>query len=534
MSTQTFDAVAKPGDLFRKSFVTPERAFLGCAVIYLVLAALATCVVKLPTLLYFTDYWEHRAIIQEVIRHGPALTDPIYAEGATSRQFTPWSLLLGYLARMTGIGADGALMAGALLVAVLFLAGVRDFARAYFADRWAPALFLAVLCCGWGFIALMWTGFYSLRSQLHSNYYPASLVFALTLIAWAQTIRLLRAPRIAPLRLILLAAIVAISTITHPLNALLLLGGGAGVILLEPDVSFGRRAMLLAAMVLAVSATTIWPYFNPLSLGAAGLVRGKATFNNFDFFYSPLFIVANIWPALFAPYFMPNQWRRPRYRVAVLAFVGLSAVYVAGALADISVTHRLLPYVVLAGHLIVTRGILDAIHPSPAGMTFTIVPEVLRRIGIGLGICASWQVLLAACQLIWPWSLSNYPYPLSDVFGETAKVAATLPADARPFGFDSAALVMPSHGFKVVAFPRPMPFSPSDEARQADYRRFFSTGVPDAERLAIARRQGATHVLYLTNEVTIEQHRELGRLGPAVNPVGRWRVITLRTPLSHR
>lgn len=49
---------------------TPRRAWWAGAGVYALLCVLAYVVVRPPTLLYITDYWEHRAIVAEVIRHG--------------------------------------------------------------------------------------------------------------------------------------------------------------------------------------------------------------------------------------------------------------------------------------------------------------------------------------------------------------------------------------------------------------------------------------------------------------------------------
>jgi hypothetical protein len=124
-----------------------------------------------------------------------------------------------------------------------------------------------------------------------------------------------------------------------------------------------------------------------------------------------------------------------------------------------------------------------------------------------------------------PLATANYPRPLDRVEQETTGVIATLPSDARILGWDSAALVMPSHGVLVAAFPRPMPLSPSDSARQTDYRRFFARGTAFCTRLAIARRWDATHIAYLTDELKRSVQSELTAFGPAASPSAQWRLI---------
>lgn len=89
-----------------RGYATPGRSFTVAAAVYLLLCALAFFVVRPTTLLYFADYWEHRTIVDEIARHGFQLHDPIYGEQASSRQFTPWSLALGFVARLGHLDSD--------------------------------------------------------------------------------------------------------------------------------------------------------------------------------------------------------------------------------------------------------------------------------------------------------------------------------------------------------------------------------------------------------------------------------------------
>lgn len=513
-----------------RAHATPGRVFAGGAAIYLLLCALSFFVVRPTTLLYFTDYWEHRAILGEIVRGGIHLADPIYGEGASSRQYTPWSLALGYLARLGHLDVDTVMAWGAMAVSLLFVVGVHAFARAYYAHRWAPGVLLAALTCAWGLPPLIWTGFYAFRSQLHGNYYPAALVFALTFIAWAGVLRLLRGSGFGIANAILVWALVACSVITHPLNAAFLVAGAIAFILLEPGIAPRRRVGALLVIAAGVAATIFWPYFNPLSLAGAGLARGQATFNNYFFFYNPLFVIALTWPAIFALMGLPGLRRDPGLRMPLLALGLTFTAYVVGGIANVSVSHRLLAFAVLWLHLLLVKAALEVIDGRPPRLMDKLTRRAWRGVAAGAGLLIVCQVAMAAEQLTDPWANTHYPYPLHPVEAETSRVVATLPPGARVLGWDSAALVMPSHGVLVAAFPRPMPLSPSDYARQADYRRFFAPGTPTCERLAIARRWGATRIAWLTMELDEQTQRELAALGPATSPASPWRIVPVPGP----
>ncbi|WP_066806795.1 hypothetical protein [Sphingomonas asaccharolytica] len=520
------DRVRRLGTVVGK-YATPNRTFVVCAVVYLLFCALSFFVVRPSTLLYFTDYWEHRAILNEVARHGLRLTDPIYGEAASSRQYTPWSLALGYLVRFGLLDTDAAMAWGAMIVSIVFVAGVHRFARVYYADRWAPALMLVVLNCAWGSWPLIWTGFYAFRSQLHGNYYPAALVFAFTFVAWASALRLLRHHKTAVLDAVVLWGVVACSVITHPLNAAFLIAGAVGFAVLEPAIALSRRACVLLVIAAGIAVTTLWPYFNPLTLAGAGFAHGQATFNNFRFFYEPLFVIALIGPALFALPGLPGLYRDRHTRMPLLGLVSTFAAYVVGGIADISVSHRLLAYIVLMLHLLLVRIILDVLDGRPPRLLDRFTARSWRGLAIAGALFVLWQTAVALQQLTNPWANTHYPYPIHPVEAETSRVVASLPPGARILGWDSAALVMPSHGVLVASFPRPMPLSPTDAARQADYRRFFTSGVANCERRAIARRWGATHIAYLDNELDERVQRELAGFGPITSPIAPWALISV-------
>ncbi len=505
----------------------PDRLFAMGAAVYLLLAVLAFLVMRPTVQLYFTDYWEHRAIINEVIRGGTHLLDPIYGEPASSRQFTPWSLALGYLARIDHLDVDAAMAWGAMLVSILFVIGVRDFARVYYAHRWAPVLLLAALTCGWGLPPLIWTGFYALRSQLHSNYYPAALVFSLTFVAWAQVVRLLRGAGIGLSRAALLWAIVACSLVIHPLNAAFLIAGAVALVVFEHGVPVRRRIAVGLVVIAAITSTSLWPYFNPLSLAGVGLARGQQTFNNFGFFYSPFFVITLAWPAMFALLAAPGLIRDRRARMPVIALVSIFAAYVAGGIADISVSHRFLAYVILALQILLVRALVDVIDGRPPRLMDGISARGWRIASIGASLLVLGQIALAAEQLIHPWAKTDYLHPVHPVDAEMRSVRAAFPADARVLGWDSAALVLPAYGVRVVAFPRPMPLSPSDRQRQADYRRFFTRGVSTRERRMIADRWGTTHIAYLGYELPKSVQRELDNIGHPTSRTGPWVIIEI-------
>jgi hypothetical protein len=176
--------------------------------------------------------------------------------------------------------------------------------------------------------------------------------------------------------------------------------------------------------------------------------------------------------------------------------------------------------------------VLDTMDGRPPAPLDKLSRASWRVAAGAAAVVISLQIAFAAEQLIHPWARVN-GYPAHNVDAETRRVRNTFPSNARILGWDSAALVLPSYGVKVVAFPRPMPLSPSDALRQADVQRFFNPRASSCERHAIAVRWGATHIAYLTRELRpVVQAQLRSEFGPALTPSEPWRVIALSAPQS--
>ncbi len=528
MTVATVEAATCGTTTSSRILLRPGVAFGIICGLYMLLMLCSFGISAPPTKLYYTDYWELRANVLEVIRHGVDLSDPIYGEQAPSRQFTPWTLGLGFAARLSGLGPDAVMALGALLVSALFLVGVQDFARQFYRHAWAPVVLFAVLCFAWGFPAIIWTGFHPLRSQMHSNYYPASVVFALTFIVWAQVLRMLNGRKLPPLSAALTVPLVAFSLVVHPLNAFMLGCGAAGLAVLQPGIAWQRRGVVLAVLLAGVGLACFWPYFEVLGLAGNGVARGKSTFNNFSFFFDWDFLILTCWPAMIGLAFLKEQLAQPAMRLPIAAAAATLLLFVAGGIADVSISHRMLAFVLLALQLMLAGGILARMkaQPLPLGISWLWSPgNVVPVLATAFVLL---QLFVAVEQLDDPGERTLIRYPRHDVIAETSRIVATLPPGAVVMGMDSASLVLPAFGVHVAAYPRPMVFSRTDDQRQADYVRFFQSRTSNEQRRAIIARWGVTHVAFLTHEIRPKVRAKVQQLGPITTTMGPWRIIALK------
>jgi hypothetical protein len=504
------------------------RLFWLLGGVFIALSFIAFLIVSPTAQFYFTDYWEHLASIRDFRIHGLHPTNPIYALSVPAREFTPWHLALGLLSRVSGLSPEFVLGLGGVIISAVFLYGVWDFGRAYYEDTAAPGIFLAVLLCCWGYPPLIWTSFYSFRSQLHGNYYPAALGFALSLILWAQVIRVLRG---APLTLARVAGIVLSVTfmvVLHQLSVFFAIAGVGLFVVLEP----GRIKDKLSLAILCVAGILLagaWPYFQPLALLKFGAARGQEEFNNFTFFFSKRFILRQLGPSVLAIPIIPLYLRQRRYFAAIGGVVVFSAMFVVGAKLGISITHRFLPYIALFLHMLVCAALIDLLR----GRLFSSAPRLRPVIRYAVAAAAALLICihstLAAAQLIWPWSLAGpapRPEPVDNIMHRVGRICHD-GVNVMAYGED--ALVFPAFGCRVFAYPRPALFVKDAQERDQTMRDFFCPETPFADRMEIIKRFGITHVAWRWEE-TVPSWAAPGlrKLGKVVYDSDGWTVISVR------
>ncbi|MFI7340110.1 hypothetical protein ACIBUY_19515 [Streptomyces sp. NPDC050085] len=155
----------------------------------LVLALLLGVVLQLP---WAGDLGIHAATIQRLRHDLGSPGDPLVAADSDSPYYTPWTLLLGCLAKATGLGVFVVLRIAALISLTVLVTGVWAFV-ASFRDRasaWrssaAAALVLLSLMLLWGTTLFDWSGFLGLNSLALTVSYPST--FALGASFWLWTL----------------------------------------------------------------------------------------------------------------------------------------------------------------------------------------------------------------------------------------------------------------------------------------------------------------------------------------------------------
>lgn len=298
---------------------------------------LPTCL----TLPWGSDLGLHLATVGRLEHHLLAPGNPVLRLDTTSPYYSPYTVTIALLGRLTGIGPIGMMKAAALFDVALVLTGVRAFTRRLTPARWAPPLVFLLMMLLWGTRYIAWSGFFSAASLAVSISYPSTFALGVLLHVWSLVARATgRGPALGWAGHAGAGVLMAVLALSHQFTAV---GATLGVVCLL--VSRGRTLSrnevprLALAVITALVVLLAWPYYHFWQLGSQ--------MRELDPLHHAVYHVAYYWLAVVALPALVARWRRdhldPLVTLAVLA--GLVVGY--GALSGHYSLGRTFPEVML-------------------------------------------------------------------------------------------------------------------------------------------------------------------------------------------
>ncbi|MFF0783397.1 hypothetical protein [Streptomyces sp. NPDC003720] len=424
----------------------------------LVLVLMLLVIVRLP---WAGDLGMHAATVQR-LRHSllhPG--NPLVDADTTSPYYSPWMLLLGCLARVTGLPVFHVLRVGALVGLGLLATGVWRYVRTLSAHRAAPALAFLSLVLLWGPLLFNWSGFLGLNSLALTVAYPSVLALGLSFHFWAWLTRALRAGA-GWGGWLGLGALWALILLCHQFTGVVAsLGALATVIAARPGRAEWPR--LGAAAALGLVLLWVWPYYDFFALFAAGA--------DLEAIHRSLYghLAGRFGLVLLGVAALGARWRRDRRDPLVLFFLLGVVVFAAGG---------------LTGHYSWGRALPAALIPAQLAAALEAVSAGRRAVRAG------WACLLGAALLVGAWTqvgtvgyvtgrdalpgpvAAKYRTPWAGYHWITPWVRYGDVVMARTM----ASRQIPAYGAYTVAPGYPDVFLPSAGAREAAERRYFSEG----------------------------------------------------------
>ncbi|MFF8228595.1 hypothetical protein [Streptomyces caelestis] len=449
-----------------------------------VVLLLVLVIVRLP---WAGDLGMHAATVQR-LRHD--LVDPgnpLVDADTPSPYYSPWMLVLGCVARVSGLSVFVVLRLGALAGLALLLSGVWRYVRTLSGHRAAPALAVLSLLFLWGTVLFNWSGFYGLNSLALTVSYPSVFALGLAFHLWAWLGRAVRGDGDghgdAGWGVWLgLGALWAVILLCHQFSGFVAtLGAVATVVAARPGRVVWIR--LGGGLVLGLAVLLLWPYYDFFALSGAG--------GDLESVHRPLYedLLGRYWLVLLGVMALGVRWWRDRWDPLVLFFV---LGVVVGAVGGLS------------GHWSWGRAFPAALIPAQVAVAVEVGEAGLRWARVG------WACALGAALVVGAWTqvgtvgyvvkrgdlpeavAEKYRRPWEGYHWMTPWVKygdVVMARAGRP------ARQIPAYGAYTVAPGYPDFFLPDEGRREGAVRRYFAEGTSGRERGEILREYGVRWVV---------------------------------------
>ncbi|MFF2845418.1 hypothetical protein ACFVT5_03675 [Streptomyces sp. NPDC058001] len=443
------------------------------------LLLLALVIVRLP---WAGDLGMHAATLER-LRH--SLLDPgnpLVDADTPSPYYSPWTVLLGAFAKVTGLGTFTVLRIAAVVGLAVLVTGVWRFVRTLSAHRAAPAVAVLCVLLLWGTERFNWSGFPGLGSLALTVAYPSTFALGLAFHLWAG---LRRALRIAASWWVFLGLglLWAVVLLCHQFSGVVATFGALAMLLgARPWPGRAVWLRLAAGLVLGIVVLVGWPYYDFFALLRTG--------GGLDAIHRSLYrqVLPHLGLALLGVVALALRWRRDRRDPLVIFFALGAVVFVAGGVTGHYAWGRVLPAALIPAQvaaalevfevssLAVRRafgGVLCAALAvgafAQSGTLGYVVPErVLPSV-----VAEKYQVPWVGYRWITPWVR----------YGDVV-MAQTFPARQ-----------IPAYGGYTVAPGYPDVFLPDEGVRVRDRNLYYSPSASDGERGRVLREYGVRWVV---------------------------------------
>ncbi|MFI2504270.1 hypothetical protein [Streptomyces sp. NPDC018972] len=450
----------------------------------LVLALLVLVVVRLP---WAGDLGMHAATVQR-LRHGPLDPgNPLVDADTPSPYYSPWTLLLGVVARLSGLSVFVVLRLAAAAGLALLVTGVWRYVRTLSAHRAAPALALLSLLLLWGTTPFLWSGFPGLHSLALTVSYPSTFTLGLAFHLWAWLTGALRREAGWP-EWLGLGVLWGVILLCHQFSGIVATVGAVATVLAARRARRVVWPRLGAGVLVGAVVLWVWPYYDFFALFGAG---GGLERVHRVLYGHPVARFGLVLLGVAA--LVPRGWRDRRDPLVLFFALGVVVVG-AGWLSGHYSWGRALPAVVIPAQLAV---VLEAVG-------------VVGAVGAGRRwLRAGWTVLLAGGLLVGGWAQAGalgyvvprgaLPAAVEDRYRPPwtgyhwitpwVRYGDVVMAEGRP------ARQVPAYGAYTVAPGYPDFFLADEERRGAATRAYFEERTPSSVRRGIEREYGVRWVV---------------------------------------
>ncbi|WP_055495164.1 hypothetical protein [Streptomyces sp. TP-A0356] len=434
-------------------------------------------IVRLP---WDGDLGMHAATVER-LRH--RLLDPgnplVHAD-TPSPYYTPWTVFLGVVARITGLSVWVVLRIAALISLTLLVTGVWRYVRTLSSHRLAPPLGLLCLLFLWGTQVFDWSGFLGLNSLALTVAYPSMFALGTAFHLWALLTRALKGEPAGWVTFLGLGAMWAVILLSHQFTGVVTT---LGVLATVVGARAGRRALLRlgAGMLLGAAIIALWPYYDFFALlHAGGLEEIHRSLYQHLFARFGLVLLGVVALAVRAR----REWRDP---LVVFFLLGV-VVFAAGGLSGHYSWGRALPAVLIPAQLAAAVEVAGAVRGTLRNVAIWVLAAAL---GIGTWTQVGTVGYVVGRDALPGAVAAKYRVPWVGYHWITSWVRYGDVVMARTW----TARQVPAYGAYTVAPGYPDFFLPDQAKRQAAVETYFGAGRSRTARLGVLRSYGVRWIV---------------------------------------
>jgi len=458
----------------------PAGIALWAAVVLLVVLMLLV-IVRLP---WVGDLGMHAATVERLRHRLLDPGNPLVDENTPSPYYSPWTVFLGVVARVTGLSVWAVLRIGALISWTLLVTGVWRYVRTLGAHRLAPPLALLCLVFLWGTQVFDWSGFIGLDSLALTVAYPSVLALGLAFHFWALLARALKRGPVEGWSgwavFLGLGVLWAVVLLSHQFTGVVATLGALAAV---AGAGAGRQVWprLGAGVVLGVVVLALWPYYDFFALLHAG---------GLEAIHRPLYqhLFARFWLVLAGVVALGIRTRRDRRDPLVVFFLLGAMVFALGGLSGHYSWGRALPAVLIPAQIAAAVEVAGAARGALRNVAAVVLAGALAvgawaQAGtVGYAVGRSALPAAVAAKYRAPWVGYHWITPWVR-YGDVV-MAKTMTARQ-----------IPAYGAYTVAPGYPDFFLPDEGRRDAAVQTYFAATSSRDARLGVLREYGVRWVV---------------------------------------
>lgn len=451
------------------------------------------------------DFWQHSAVVSALSDNFVDPGHPRLNINTPYEMYSPYLLLLAFLARGLAIHPIIVLSFFAVLNLVFWFYAMRFFVTRISTAKDTPFYAILFTLVMWGPHPWMWSGFLHLKAIGNVIPYPSAFSIACTLIVWGWAITL--EGKNKWVKIFSMAVISGIVLLSNPQTGMGLVAGLGAIALSRFANGCLMPALLICgAVVGGFGLAQLWPYYPFFDVVAPG----KSVSYHLGNYWMYHNVLLGMGPALLGLPLIISRLRYNRYDPIGYMAVVFSIIYVYGYITKNYGYGRIIVQIMFILHFVLGEWFARAIEMTTSGKLMRFRTAMIFKFTRAVIIAMSLYFLALGIYRFHPGRDSTYESLtfLKD-YVSSQDVVIT--------GLDNADMV-PSFGGKVIATSTNESFVSDIKARCDEIREFFDVKTElHARELLIKRHKARFILLSKTNpDLTENLKNELRLFGITV------------------